>query len=243
METVMSNRVFRALGAVIIAITVGTAGFWLILDGRASLGDCLYMTIITLSTVGYGEVIPMTTGARFFASFLIIFGMGSLIYFGSTVVAFFIEIDLQQVRRRRRMQKTINELDNHVIVCGVGTTGVRVVHELISAKMPFVMIEAREERGRFYKASDLMGVEGMTEEIYRQAAEIDPNQYLRYSHKQNVSGDIIGNPHSVIFDALLTQVLEEKMIKTIGWYDNEWGYSTRVEELIERVARMDGLDT
>jgi voltage-gated potassium channel len=146
MEKGINHRVMRALGAVIIAVTVGTVGFWLILDGRASLGDCLYMTIITLSTVGYGEVIPMTMGARFFASFLIIFGMGSLIYFGSTMVAFFIELDLQQVRRRKRMQKTINDLENHVIVCGVGTTGVRVVHELISARRPFVMIESSEER-------------------------------------------------------------------------------------------------
>ncbi|HEY5646505.1 MAG TPA: type I glyceraldehyde-3-phosphate dehydrogenase [Pseudomonadales bacterium] len=56
-----------------------------------------------------------------------------------------------------------------------------------------------------------------------------------------VSTDIIGNPHSAIFDSLLTQVLEARMIKVIGWYDNEWGYSTRVEELISRVARMDGV--
>ena len=55
-----------------------------------------------------------------------------------------------------------------------------------------------------------------------------------------VSTDIIGNPHSVIFDSLLTQVQAEKMVKVIGWYDNEWGYSTRVEELINRVAEMDG---
>ena len=65
---------------------------------------------------------------------------------------------------------------------------------------------------------------------------------MAYCTDPIVSGDIIGNPHSVIFDALLTQVLEEQMIKAIGWYDNEWGYSTRVEELIARVASMDGLD-
>ena len=65
---------------------------------------------------------------------------------------------------------------------------------------------------------------------------------LSYCTDPIVSGDIIGNPHSIIFDSLLTQVLEEKMIKAIGWYDNEWGYSTRVEELIARIAQMDGLD-
>ncbi len=74
------------------------------------------------------------------------------------------------------------------------------------------------------------------------AAEGDLRGILSYCTDPIVSGDIIGNPHSVIFDSLLTQVLEEKMIKAIGWYDNEWGYSTRVEELIARIARMDGLN-
>ncbi|MCR9104414.1 MAG: type I glyceraldehyde-3-phosphate dehydrogenase [Gammaproteobacteria bacterium] len=64
---------------------------------------------------------------------------------------------------------------------------------------------------------------------------------LEYCTDPIVSGDIIGNPHSVIFDSLLTQVLEGHMVKVIGWYDNEWGYSTRVEELINRVATMDGV--
>ncbi len=54
-----------------------------------------------------------------------------------------------------------------------------------------------------------------------------------------VSGDIIGNGHSSIFDAGLTQVIDQRMAKVISWYDNEWGYSTRVEELIERLAGMD----
>ena len=74
------------------------------------MGDCLYMTIITLSTVGYGEVIPMNTATRIFASVLIIFGMGALIYFGSTVIAFWIDLDLKRVRRRKRMQDKIKNI-------------------------------------------------------------------------------------------------------------------------------------
>jgi glyceraldehyde 3-phosphate dehydrogenase len=73
------------------------------------------------------------------------------------------------------------------------------------------------------------------------AAEGPLKGILSYCTDPIVSSDIIGNPHSAILDALLTQVLEGQMIKAIGWYDNEWGYSTRVEELIARVARMDGL--
>ncbi len=75
------------------------------------------------------------------------------------------------------------------------------------------------------------------------AADGDLKGILSYCTDPIVSSDIIGNPHSVIFDSLLTQVLDGQMIKTIGWYDNEWGYSTRVEELIATIAHMDGLDT
>jgi len=64
---------------------------------------------------------------------------------------------------------------------------------------------------------------------------------LEYCQDPIVSSDIIGNPHSSIFDSLLTQVIEERMVKVISWYDNEWGYSTRVEELIEKLAEMDGM--
>jgi len=64
---------------------------------------------------------------------------------------------------------------------------------------------------------------------------------LAYSTEDIVSSDIIGNSHSSIFDAQLTQVMGKRMVKVVSWYDNEWGYSTRVEELISRLARMDGL--
>lgn len=64
---------------------------------------------------------------------------------------------------------------------------------------------------------------------------------LSYCVEPIVSSDIIGNSHSSIFDAALTQVMGKRMVKVISWYDNEWGYSTRVEELITRLARMDGM--
>jgi len=64
---------------------------------------------------------------------------------------------------------------------------------------------------------------------------------LAYSEEALVSSDIIGNSHSSIFDAPLTQVLESRLVKVISWYDNEWGYSTRVEELIGKLAEMDAI--
>ena len=75
-----------------------------------------------------------------------------------------------------------------------------------------------------------------------QAAANGPMQgILEYSTAEIVSSDIIGNTHSSIFDSLLTQVMDKRLVKVVSWYDNEWGYSTRVEELIQRLARMDGI--
>ncbi|TDJ38222.1 MAG: type I glyceraldehyde-3-phosphate dehydrogenase [Gammaproteobacteria bacterium] len=73
-----------------------------------------------------------------------------------------------------------------------------------------------------------------------EAAANGPMQgILSYCTDPIVSGDVIGNSHSSIFDAELTQVIDQRMVKVISWYDNEWGYSTRVEELIARVAELD----
>jgi glyceraldehyde 3-phosphate dehydrogenase len=64
---------------------------------------------------------------------------------------------------------------------------------------------------------------------------------LQYQEEPIVSTDVIGNSHSSIFDPALTQVMEETFVKVIAWYDNEWGYSARVEELIGRLAVFDGM--
>jgi len=75
----------------------------------------------------------------------------------------------------------------------------------------------------------------------QQAASGSMQGILQYSEEEIVSSDIIGNSHSSIFDSLLTQVMDDRLVKVVSWYDNEWGYSTRVEELIQRLAKMDGI--
>lgn len=75
----------------------------------------------------------------------------------------------------------------------------------------------------------------------RAAAENGLKGILAYCTDPIVSSDIIGNSHSSIFDAELTQVMQKRMVKVVSWYDNEWGYSSRVEDLIARLAQMDGM--
>ena len=125
------QRIVKASSAVLIAITVGTIGFKLLATNDATLFDCFYMTIITLSTVGYSEVVELDTAGHLFASFLIVMGMGALIYFGSTIVALWVETDLQKVRRKKKMQKAIDALKGHVIVCGCGTTGSQILRSRV----------------------------------------------------------------------------------------------------------------
>ena len=77
-----------------------------------------------------------------------------------------------------------------------------------------------------------------------QAAAAGPlSGILKYQTDPIVSMDIVGDPHSSVFDAQLTQVIDDTMVKVIAWYDNEWGYSSRVHDLIHKLALLDGLDT
>jgi glyceraldehyde 3-phosphate dehydrogenase len=78
--------------------------------------------------------------------------------------------------------------------------------------------------------------------VVKRAAEGPMKGIVEYSEAPIVSSDIIGNSHSSIFDAPLTQLLGGNLAKVIAWYDNEWGYSSRVEDLIVRLARIDGLE-
>jgi glyceraldehyde 3-phosphate dehydrogenase len=72
----------------------------------------------------------------------------------------------------------------------------------------------------------------------REAAAGPMQAVVEYSEEPLVSSDIIGNPHSSIFDALSTASLEDGYVRIVSWYDNEWGYSNRVVDLIDRMAKM-----
>jgi len=77
----------------------------------------------------------------------------------------------------------------------------------------------------------------------REAAEGPMKEIIEYQEDPIVSSDIVGNTHSSIFDSQLTQVINGTLVKVISWYDNEWGYSSRVENLIHKMAEIDGFVT
>lgn len=154
------NRLLFAAGTLAAVMVIGATGYHILGQGHWSWSDCLYMTVITLSTVGYGEVLhgmDATPFGRAWTVGLILLGSGTLVYFISTLTAFIVEGDLQGAIRRRRMQKRISNLSGHIIVCGIGNTGVHVVSELIATATPFVMVDT--DLARLNKASEDFGAE------------------------------------------------------------------------------------
>ncbi len=131
----------------VAVVLAGVAGYRVI-EGWPAF-DALYMTVITLGSVGYSETHPLSHGGRLFTIFLILGGIGVLTYAVSTFTAFLVEGELQEALRRRRMQKKIEALSNHFIICGGGSTGRSVMDELGKTGRAFVVIDqdaARAER-------------------------------------------------------------------------------------------------
>ena len=134
--------------ALVVIITVGTSGYWFIGGGRYSLVDCLYMTIITVATIGYGEIIDMShnPAGRIFTMFIAVSGIGTATYILTNLTAFMVEGELSEAFRRRKMEKMISKLKGHFIVCGVEGVGFYVLSELSDTKRPYVAVDIDREK-------------------------------------------------------------------------------------------------
>jgi len=126
---------------VIVLFFGGSIGYVLIEDWN--IFDSLYMTIITLSTTGYQEVMPMSQPGRIFTMFLIIAGISVLFYALSNLNVALFE---RNIFRDRKMQKRIQNLSNHYIICGFGKIGKKIAQELYRRNKPFVIIELNESQ-------------------------------------------------------------------------------------------------
>ena len=148
------RKLFVSIGLLWLMLAYGTVGYHTITD--ADWLDCLYMTIITLSTVGYGEILSEMPDVpvRLFTILLIALGMGVLLYTISTVTAFFVEGQLTDIIRRTKMDKTLGKMNDHYIICGVGQVGLHVVREMLETKRPFVVIEKNEEKLKAIDSAD-----------------------------------------------------------------------------------------
>jgi len=158
----LTRRLLYGFLAIVIVVFGGGVGYYVIGGGRPGwdFGSCLYMTVITVTTVGYNEVLPgmdVIEGARAFTVVLLVFGTGSIVFFASTVTAFIIEGDLRNVLFARNLKKRIKRMKDHVVVFGAGSTGRNVIEELLTTGVPVIAVdkieqELREIADKFPKA-------------------------------------------------------------------------------------------
>lgn len=158
---------FWLLGIVVL----GTAGYrWL--EGYSWL-EALYMTVITLSTVGYGEVRPLSDTGRAFTIGLILLGVGTAAYLFTTLAEYIVSGELEGTLQRRRWMAQLRSLHQHYLICGFGRMGAQVAMELSALGMPFVVLERRlEEVEQARRAGYLVVAGDPTEEEVLQAAQI-----------------------------------------------------------------------
>lgn len=137
------RRLLAALGVFAAIHVAGTVGYlWIGLPGTTWV-DGLYMTFITVATIGYAEVVDLhnETAGRFFTMGLALAGIATMTFLFSTVTAFLLETNLNHAYRRRRMQAEIDALSDHFIVCGAGRIGGYVIDELRTDRRAFVVVE------------------------------------------------------------------------------------------------------
>ncbi len=138
------KKIKFSLLSLIILIGGGTFGYSAIEDWN--LFESLYMTIITLTTVGYNEVHNLSHQGQIFTIFLIIFGVGTIAYTIGSMIQFMVEGQLHQILGRKKVQKQIGRLQGHYIICGYGRIGRLISREFASKPTPFIVVENDPKR-------------------------------------------------------------------------------------------------
>lgn len=152
------RRLLLTLGALGTIFALGIVGYMLI-EGW-NWFDATYMTVITLATVGFGETHALSVAGRAFTIMLILSGMVVLTYGLMQVTTFVVEGQLTNLFRRAKMEKAIERLTGHTIVCGAGKTGWYVAEEMRKMGHPFVMVDQDAESLRQFPWPDLLWVQG-----------------------------------------------------------------------------------
>ncbi|HEY0565508.1 MAG TPA: potassium channel protein, partial [Terriglobales bacterium] len=143
----LRRRLIVAVVLMSLMILIAATGYVVLSPTPVSLLDAVYMAVVTLSGVGYGEIVKTDHAPhlRLFNMFVVIFGIMIAIYAFSSVTAFFVEGEIRNLFRRRRMQRRISELKDHYILCGLGATGRHAAVELYQTGTPFCVIDASED--------------------------------------------------------------------------------------------------
>jgi voltage-gated potassium channel len=161
---------FRLPAVLLVAvIAIGITGYTLI-EGWDLL-DSFYMTIITISTVGYTEVHPQSTTGRLFTSGLIVIGVGTMLFGFGVFAEALTENNFGIYRRQRQLERQLNQLRDHFIICGYGRIGTQIAIEFDEHKVPYAVVEQTPEALERLHSEDRLHIEGdaSSEDILKQA--------------------------------------------------------------------------
>jgi voltage-gated potassium channel len=151
------KKVLWALGILFIITTIGVFGFMIIEED--SFIDALYLTVITISTVGFGLPHELTNGGKIFTIFLILFSFGNYAYAISIITTYLVQLQINDVLGIRS-KKTGKHMKDHVIICGFGRNGQKVAEELGVRKQSFVVIDQNHELIMNYNGDPIKFIEG-----------------------------------------------------------------------------------
>jgi len=152
----LARRSLFLFSAIAVTLTIGTLGFTLIAGYPAF--DAFYMTLTTMTTVGYGEIHPLSQAGRIFNSFLIVFGVTTIFIAIGAMTQTIIEQEFGDALGRRRNKRMIDKLKNHYIVCGFGRVGRGAAAELLHSGVPFVVVDSNPDRAEMAMTAGMLAV-------------------------------------------------------------------------------------
>jgi voltage-gated potassium channel len=161
------RRLRIGLAALVGILVIGTAGY---MAFGFSLLDAVYQTVTTVSTVGFREVNPLSSGAQVFTIVLILVGVGTALYTFSQLLEAVVEGQIQELLGRRRMERQIARMADHVIVCGFGRVGRNLAQYVTGAGQEVVVIETDPDRADAAEAAgNVVRGDATTDEVLREA--------------------------------------------------------------------------
>ncbi len=139
------QKLIMAILSVLAIIIIGTIGFY-IMEGYSPLDSfAVTISLLTTTSIGYGNRIPLSLPGKVFTLLLIIVGVSMVAYAFGTIISFLLEGQIKNLMGRSKMQKKIADLKDHVILCGAGRVGYHVISRLVTEKVPFVVVDRNEE--------------------------------------------------------------------------------------------------
>jgi voltage-gated potassium channel len=183
METL--RKLIFIISLLVIVLMMGAFGYSLI-EGW-SFADAIYMTVITVATVGFREVAPLSPAGKFFTIIIILVGVGVLGFTLSNFTAFLVSGQIYKILRAGKMQKRLSRLKNHFIVCGSGRMGSEAVRELIAEDKDMVVVEWNEEICEKYEDEGIPVIQG----------DATDDDVLRHANVEHAKGLLAALPNDV----------------------------------------------